>query len=60
MQTTQATKDTSCESAVTSGQHSLTTQHPPRDASPAGLVGVWLLGPFLLLWSVTTSLCIYD
>ena len=48
MQTTLATtKDTSCESAVTSGQHSLTTQHPPRDASPAGLVALWLLCPFL-------------
>ncbi|KAK7255444.1 hypothetical protein RIF29_28854 [Crotalaria pallida] len=38
--TTLATKDTSCESAVTSGQHSLTTQHPPRDASPAGLLSI--------------------
>lgn len=38
-QTTLATTDTSCESVVTSGQHQLTTpQHPPRDASPAGLV----------------------
>ncbi|KAJ0006825.1 hypothetical protein Pint_29630 [Pistacia integerrima] len=34
--TTLATKDTSCESVVTSGQHHLTPQHPPRDASPAG------------------------
>ncbi|KVH92992.1 Homeodomain-containing protein [Cynara cardunculus var. scolymus] len=33
---TLATKDTSCESVVTSGQHHLTPQHPPRDASPAG------------------------
>ncbi|KAG5537760.1 hypothetical protein RHGRI_025021 [Rhododendron griersonianum] len=41
--TTLATKDTSCESVVTSGQHHLTPQHPPRDASPAGLVGIWLL-----------------
>ncbi|OIW17008.1 hypothetical protein TanjilG_00148 [Lupinus angustifolius] len=38
--TTLATKDTSCESAVTSGQHSLTTKHPPRDASPAGLLSI--------------------
>ena len=37
-QTTLATTDTSCESVVTSGQHHLTPQHPPRDASPAGLV----------------------
>lgn len=37
----QPTKDTSCESAVTSGQqHNLTTQHPPRDASPAGLLSI--------------------
>jgi len=36
--TTLATTDTSCESVVTSGQHHLTPQHPPRDASPAGLV----------------------
>ncbi|KAK2368343.1 homeobox-leucine zipper protein ATHB-15 [Trifolium repens] len=36
-----ATKDTSCESAVTSGQCSLTAQHPsPRDASPAGLLSI--------------------
>ena len=47
LQTTLATKDTSCESVVTSGQHHLTPQHPPRDASPAGLVGLWLMGPFL-------------
>ncbi|GFZ04190.1 homeobox-leucine zipper family protein [Actinidia rufa] len=47
--TTLATKDTSCESVVTSGQHHLTPQHPPRDASPAGLVGIWLLGPFLAI-----------
>ena len=40
VQTTLATKDTSCDSAVTSGQRSLTAQHPPRDASPAGLVGI--------------------
>ncbi|WJX42029.1 Homeobox-leucine zipper protein ATHB-8, variant 2 [Trifolium repens] len=33
--TTLATKDTSCESVVTSGQ-----QHPPRDASPAGLLSI--------------------
>ncbi|KAB5563906.1 hypothetical protein DKX38_003960 [Salix brachista] len=35
-----ATKDTSCESVVTSGQHHLTPQHPPRDASPAGLLSI--------------------
>ncbi|OVA20248.1 Homeobox domain [Macleaya cordata] len=39
--TTLATTDTSCESVVTSGQHQLTTpQHPPRDASPAGLLSI--------------------
>ncbi|CAN4086861.1 unnamed protein product [Withania somnifera] len=38
---TPATKDTSCESVVTSGQHHLTSQqHPPRDASPAGLLSI--------------------
>lgn len=59
LQTTLATKDTSCESVVTSGQHHLTPQHPPRDASPAGLVGIQLLGPFLPLCFVVThcSLC---
>ncbi|KAL8138537.1 hypothetical protein V2J09_004538 [Rumex salicifolius] len=35
-----ASKDTSCESVVTSGQHHLTPQHPPRDASPAGLLSI--------------------
>ncbi|KAL8465966.1 hypothetical protein ACS0TY_035174 [Phlomoides rotata] len=36
-----ATKDTSCDSVVTSGQkHHLTPQHPPRDASPAGLLSI--------------------
>ncbi|KAL9232109.1 hypothetical protein vseg_007252 [Gypsophila vaccaria] len=35
-----ASKDTSCESVVTSGQHHLTQQHPPRDASPAGLLSI--------------------
>ncbi|KAL2462620.1 Homeobox-leucine zipper protein ATHB-15 [Forsythia ovata] len=36
-----STKDTSCESVVTSGQHHhLTPQHPPRDASPAGLLSI--------------------
>ncbi|KAI4381905.1 hypothetical protein MLD38_007925 [Melastoma candidum] len=35
-----ATKDTSCESVVTSGQHQLASQHPPRDASPAGLLAI--------------------
>ncbi|XP_074312509.1 homeobox-leucine zipper protein ATHB-15-like [Silene latifolia] len=34
-----ASKDTSCESVVTSGQH-VTPQHPPRDASPAGLLSI--------------------
>ncbi|KAF7830109.1 Homeobox-leucine zipper protein ATHB-8 [Senna tora] len=38
--TTLATTDTSCESVVTSGQHHLTPQHPPRDASPAGLLSM--------------------
>ena len=39
IQVTVASKDTSCESVVTSGQRRLTpTQHPPRDASPAGSV----------------------
>lgn len=32
--------DTSCESVVTSGLHHLTHQHPPRDASPAGLMSI--------------------
>ncbi|KAL9679509.1 hypothetical protein QQ045_017373 [Rhodiola kirilowii] len=35
-----ATKDTSCESVVTSGQHQLVPHHPARDASPAGLVSI--------------------
>ncbi|KAL8242698.1 hypothetical protein R6Q59_013000 [Mikania micrantha] len=35
-----ATKDTSCESVVTSGQRHLTPQHPPGDASPAGLLSI--------------------
>ncbi|KAG2249928.1 hypothetical protein Bca52824_089556 [Brassica carinata] len=35
-----ATTDTSCESVVTSGQHHLTSQHQPRDASPAGLLSI--------------------
>ena len=47
-QTALATKDTSCESAVTSGQHSLTNQHPPRDASPAGLVEIVVVGSLSL------------
>ncbi|XP_077217933.1 homeobox-leucine zipper protein ATHB-15-like isoform X1 [Tasmannia lanceolata] len=38
--TTLATTDTSCESVVTSGQHHLASQHPPRDASPAGLLSI--------------------
>ncbi|KAL5190237.1 Homeobox-leucine zipper protein ATHB-8 [Glycine soja] len=40
---TLATTDTntSCESVVTSGQRNLTPQqHPPRDASPAGLLSI--------------------
>ncbi|XP_038693610.1 homeobox-leucine zipper protein ATHB-15-like isoform X2 [Tripterygium wilfordii] len=37
---TLATKDASCESMVTSGQHHATHQHPPRDASPAGLLSI--------------------
>ncbi|KAG8375605.1 hypothetical protein BUALT_Bualt10G0117800 [Buddleja alternifolia] len=37
---TLATTDNSCESVVTSGQHHLTPQHPPRDASPAGLLSI--------------------
>ncbi|GMH11850.1 hypothetical protein Nepgr_013691 [Nepenthes gracilis] len=36
---TLATTDTSCESVVTSGQHA-TSQHPPKDASPAGLISI--------------------
>lgn len=55
LQTKLASKDTSCESVVTSGQHHLTPQHPPRDASPAGSVGLWLLGPFLILFLVFVS-----
>ncbi|GAB4842290.1 Homeobox-leucine zipper protein ATHB-15 [Ancistrocladus abbreviatus] len=40
-QKTFASKDTSCESVVTSGQqHHLAPQHPPRDASPAGLLSI--------------------
>ncbi|KAK8505317.1 hypothetical protein V6N13_045756 [Hibiscus sabdariffa] len=35
-----ATTDTSCDSVVTSGQHQITSQHPPRDASPAGLLSI--------------------
>ncbi|KAF8393424.1 hypothetical protein HHK36_021668 [Tetracentron sinense] len=38
--TTLANADTSCDSVVTSGQHHLTSQHPPRDASPAGLLSI--------------------
>ncbi|XP_071716529.1 homeobox-leucine zipper protein ATHB-15-like isoform X2 [Rutidosis leptorrhynchoides] len=38
---TVASKDTSCESVVTSGgQRHLSPQHPPRDASPAGLLSI--------------------
>ncbi|CAN4127946.1 unnamed protein product [Withania somnifera] len=35
-----ATDNNSCESVVTSGQHNLTPQRPPRDASPAGLLSL--------------------
>ncbi|KAG9146846.1 hypothetical protein Leryth_005149 [Lithospermum erythrorhizon] len=35
-----AAKDTSCESVVTSGQQRSTSQHPPRDAGPAGLLSI--------------------
>ncbi|XP_010249545.1 PREDICTED: homeobox-leucine zipper protein ATHB-15-like isoform X2 [Nelumbo nucifera] len=38
--TTLATTDASCESVVTNGQHHLTPQHLPRDASPAGLLSI--------------------
>ncbi|KAF5788051.1 putative transcription factor & lipid binding HD-SAD family [Helianthus annuus] len=40
--TTVASKDSSCESVVSSGQgqRQLTPQHPPRDASPAGLLSI--------------------
>nr|CAD1842206.1 unnamed protein product [Ananas comosus var. bracteatus] len=34
------TTDTSCDSVVTSSRHHLTPQHPPRDASPAGLLSI--------------------
>ncbi|XP_047325602.1 homeobox-leucine zipper protein ATHB-15 [Impatiens glandulifera] len=37
---TLASKDASSDSVVTSGQHHLTPQHPPRDASPAGLLSI--------------------
>ncbi|GMI91806.1 INCURVATA 4, CORONA [Hibiscus trionum] len=37
---TLATKDPSCDSAVTSGQHRGTQPNPPRDASPAGLLSI--------------------
>uniref|UniRef100_A0A803ND20 Uncharacterized protein n=1 Tax=Chenopodium quinoa TaxID=63459 RepID=A0A803ND20_CHEQI len=37
---TLATTDTSCESVVTSGQQQATSQRPPKDASPAGLVSI--------------------
>ncbi|CAL0319250.1 unnamed protein product [Lupinus luteus] len=37
---TLATADTSSESVVTSGQRHLTPRHPPRDASPAGLLSI--------------------
>ncbi|MBA0720128.1 hypothetical protein Golax_007765 [Gossypium laxum] len=40
LQATLATKDPSCESAVMSGQQRETHQHPPRDASPAGLLSI--------------------
>ncbi|KAG9144468.1 hypothetical protein Leryth_014506 [Lithospermum erythrorhizon] len=34
------TTDNSCESVVTSGQNHTATQHPPKDASPAGLMSI--------------------
>ncbi|KAK4786545.1 hypothetical protein SAY86_010378 [Trapa natans] len=37
---TLATTDTSCESAVTTGQHHTTPQNPLKDTSPAGLMSV--------------------
>ncbi|KAE8700666.1 Homeobox-leucine zipper protein HOX32 [Hibiscus syriacus] len=37
---TLAIKDPSCESLMTSGQHCVTQQNPPRDASPAGLLSI--------------------
>ncbi|KMT18061.1 hypothetical protein BVRB_2g032530 [Beta vulgaris subsp. vulgaris] len=37
---TLATTDNSCESVVTSGQQQATSQRPPKDASPAGLVSI--------------------
>ncbi|XP_059657165.1 homeobox-leucine zipper protein ATHB-15 [Cornus florida] len=37
---TLATTDASCDSVVTSNQHHLTPPHPPRDASPAGLLSI--------------------
>ncbi|GFP96706.1 homeobox-leucine zipper protein PjHB8 [Phtheirospermum japonicum] len=37
---TLASTDNSCDSVVTSGQHHLTPQNPPRDASPAGLLSI--------------------
>ncbi|GAB4854322.1 Homeobox-leucine zipper protein ATHB-8 [Ancistrocladus abbreviatus] len=37
---TLATTDTSCESVVTSGQQHATSQRPPKDASPAGLMSI--------------------
>lgn len=36
LQATLASTDNSCESVVTSGQHHITPQDPPKDASPAG------------------------
>ena len=57
LQTTLGAKDTSCEPVVTSGQHNLASQHPPRDASPAGLVGIWLLGPFLICDHIAVRVC---
>lgn len=36
---------------VTSGQHHLTPQHPPRDASPAGLVEMlFIVGSFSVIF----------
>ncbi|CAM8886297.1 unnamed protein product [Rhodiola kirilowii] len=38
--TTLAAADNSCESVVISGPQQLALQHPPRDASPAGLLSI--------------------
>ena len=58
-QATLATTDNSCESVVTSGQPHLTPQRPPRDASPAGLVGnaSCSLCPLILRYLLFVLLC---